>query len=412
MKSKENLAKVLSIDKSFKIVEVSEIDDKTVIVEVKRSRTDQCRACGSRKLTKHDLAKRPSIRLHNKIGVEKRIYIKFFRHRYRCLKCGNRFMDHGFGIQPYWRFTGNMIRIYFKELARNSFKGVTRVYGIHYRTLEKLVDEFVTDQVNWNEFKHLDVLRLGIDEHSFSGRNMVITIVELTTSTPLIILKRDTKAELKRFLHNIPWWIKRKIDEVAIDLRSRNRKAIEEELPGVNVVADRFHVVRDANMRFDERRHIQQELSSQGKKRRMKIPKKIFLKRYKNLTEIQLLKVEYYLDKYPYLKKWYNYKEKVASIYEKDDRNSARKYMNTLIETMKNEEDSDFHQWSGMLSRWQDPILNFYNNRTTTAMVEGYHNPIKLLKRISFGFKNVNIYVKKVMLGLVPYNVLSLKPNI
>lgn len=407
-----NLAKVLSIDKSFRIMEVAEIDGKQVNVTVKRKKPDQCRICGSRNLTIHDIAKEPSIRLHSRIGIEKKVYVKFNRHRYRCLECGNKFMDHGFGIQPYWRFTGNMVRIFFRELARNSFKGVTLIYGTHYRTLERLLDEFVTDEVNWNEFKHLDVLRLGIDEHSFSGKNMVITVVELTTSTPLIILKRDTKVELKRFLHKIPWWIKRKIDEAAIDLRSRNRKAIEEELPGVNIVADRFHVVRDANMRFDERRHIQQELSSQGKKRRMKIPKKIFLKRHRNLSQIQLFNVNYYLEKYPYLRKWYEYKEKVASIYEKADKTEALKYMNHLIESMRNEEDSDFHQWAGMLSRWHDPILNYYNNKTTTAMVEGYHNPIKLLKRISFGFKNVNIYVKKIMLGLVPYNVLSFKPNI
>lgn len=72
MTSKKNLAKVLNIDKSFRIMKVAENDDKKVFVTVKRIKSDQCRICGSKDLTIHDLAKKPSIRLHSKIGIEKR----------------------------------------------------------------------------------------------------------------------------------------------------------------------------------------------------------------------------------------------------------------------------------------------------------------------------------------------------
>lgn len=58
MTSKKNLAKVLNIDKSFRIMKVAENDDKKVFVTVKRIKSDQCRICGSKDLTIHDLAKK------------------------------------------------------------------------------------------------------------------------------------------------------------------------------------------------------------------------------------------------------------------------------------------------------------------------------------------------------------------
>ncbi len=39
----------------------------------------------------------------------------------------------------------------------------------------------------------------------------------------------------------------------------------------------------------------------------------------------------------------------------------------------------------------------------TTTVVERYHNVIKLHKRISFGFKDLDTYIKKITLALVPY---------
>lgn len=408
--TKDNLVKILAIDKEFRLTELKEIDDTSVVAEVERKGKIKCRRCGSRqKTTIHDRAHKKSSKLHNTIADEKKIYIKYFRHRYRCGKCGNKFMDYGFGVRPYWRFTGNMIRIFFKHMAKEGIVTVSKKFGIHYRTLEKLLNEMVKEEVDWSVFKHQDTIRLGIDEHSFSGHRMVITVVELVSSTPLIILKKDTKKELKKFLNSIPWWIKRRIDEVAIDMRTRNKYAVEEELSGVNIVADRFHVERDANMRFDWLRKIQQEISSQRQGRRVNIPRRIFFR--KNLNNRQKARIQHYLKKYPELKLWYEYKNRVNEIYRQKNKSAARNHIEKLIRDLSSSEDSDLNKWAKSLDRWKEQILNYYDNRTTIAMVEGYHNPIKLLKRISFGFKDVDLYVKKVMLGLVPHHVLCLEPN-
>jgi len=58
---------------------------------------------------------------------------------------------------------------------------------------------------------------------------------------------------------------------------------------------------------------------------------------------------------------------------------------------------------------WDRYILNYFDNRTTNAYTEGIHTKIKMIKRVSFGFRNVHVYIRKVLLSLFPLaTILSL----
>ena len=46
-------------------------------------------------------------------------------------------------------------------------------------------------------------------------------------------------------------------------------------------------------------------------------------------------------------------------------------------------------------------ILNYFNNKTTNGFTEGIHTKFKLIKRYSYGIKNPEVYVKKLILGFV-----------
>jgi len=54
----------------------------------------------------------------------------------------------------------------------------------------------------------------------------------------------------------------------------------------------------------------------------------------------------------------------------------------------------------GTIQRWRPHITTYFDTRLSTAMAEGFHTVVKLIKRISFGFRNVSRYRAKVMLGL------------
>ena len=58
-------------------------------------------------------------------------------------------------------------------------------------------------------------------------------------------------------------------------------------------------------------------------------------------------------------------------------------------------------QWGRTLQRWSPHILNFFDHRTTNAYTEGIHTKIKMIKRVSFGFR-----IRKMLLCILPKAVL------
>ncbi|MBW6440999.1 transposase [Patescibacteria group bacterium] len=54
------------------------------------------------------------------------------------------------------------------------------------------------------------------------------------------------------------------------------------------------------------------------------------------------------------------------------------------------------------LIRWQEYILNYFNNFSTNAYAQGCHKKVKMIKRMSFGFLNIENYIAKVMLAFAP----------
>ena len=51
--------------------------------------------------------------------------------------------------------------------------------------------------------------------------------------------------------------------------------------------------------------------------------------------------------------------------------------------------------------KWKKEILNYFDNYTTNGFTEGCYTKIKLIKRISYGFRNVYTYIAKMKLSFM-----------
>jgi len=54
-------------------------------------------------------------------------------------------------------------------------------------------------------------------------------------------------------------------------------------------------------------------------------------------------------------------------------------------------------KWRESLERWHNEIINHFISKSSNGKVEGYNGVIKLLKRISFGIRNSELYAKKII---------------
>ena len=222
------------------------------------------------------------------------------------------------------------------------------------------------------------------------------TVTEVKKRRVLGILRDDRIKTLKEFLSKIPG---DKVKEVCIDMKEGLRKAVEAVFPEARVVVDHFHMVADSNRRMDEARRIEQDVH---RKRKLKIPKKIFLIGREKLGEEKRQRVDELLERYPGLKGFYWAKEKIRELYRQENRQGATKLLDNIIFNLKLADDSELIRWGNTLKRWREPILNHFDNHTTNAFTEGCHTKIKMLKRISYGIRNVEVYWRKMLLGFVP----------
>jgi transposase len=98
---------------------------------------------------------------------------------------------------------------------------------------------------------------LGIDEHSFRGKDLVISLSCLSSGQLLAILPDQRQASLRTWLRALPIGVRSRVVGSCIDLKAGYRAVLRDELPEARIVADRFHVIADANRRLDETRRLE-----------------------------------------------------------------------------------------------------------------------------------------------------------
>ncbi|MEG4447151.1 transposase [Microcoleus sp. AT9_B5] len=51
-----------------------------------------------------------------------------------------------------------------------------------------------------------------------------------------------------------------------------------------------------------------------------------------------------------------------------------------------------------IITNWLDEIIAYFDNRTTSGVVEGVNNKLKLIKRSAYGFRNFDNYKNRCLL--------------
>lgn len=372
-----------------------ELKEHELIFHFRESREAECPVCGRWSRRRH--ARGQSRLVYHGVVFGRRVYLRVRNSRYLCRACGKPFTEVNPFIRPRQRRTKAAERAILESLRGRSFKSVREREGISYgvssRVLRRCVDP---ERIVWPEGE----IALGIDGHSFRGTRMVNTITDVHARCPLTILPDSRKESLKRFLREIPPEVRSRIREVCIDMDTLLLAAVEEELPEVPVVVDHFHLIQDANRRVDEARKIEQDAC------RREIHKKIFLIGQEKLTPREKERLDHYYLRYPSLKEFHWLKERLRRLYALRSKSAARQRLKDLAEIARLSDDAAMVQWGRSLERWSPYILNFFDHRTTNAYTEGIHTKIKMIKRVSFGFRNVDIYIRKMLLCILPLALL------
>jgi len=338
------------------------------------------------------------------ISGEKRVYIACTVRRFMCTKCRKPFTEP----LPSWmngkyRYTKFFEELTSKELVTSSFFDVSKSFGVSIHTLLGILKRRA-QEVEIPEGE----LILNVDEHSYRGRDLKIGIAAANKRKLLAILNDDNQTTLERYFNSWPPEAKSRVLEVCIDMKQSYLSILKEIFPKANIVIDRFHVIKEMNRQVDELRKILQPEGGKGLRR---IHRFLLLKSKDKLKsgEHEILKRTFKaFKKHPTLEGAYFVKEKVREMYDCKSKKEAERRLDMLLSQLEHYEVGKLAEMRNTLLRWKPYILNFFERRTTNAFIEGCHNRIKLIKRMSYGFRNFGNYVLKITLAFLPFLFLNL----
>jgi transposase len=195
----------------------------------------------------------------------------------------------------------------------------------------------------------------------------------------------------------------RQIKEVSIDLSGSYRGLIEKELPEANIIADRFHVMKiigdEFNSAIIQAKKTNELLPDSEEKEvvkeALKKSKYALLKPESNLTKNQREKLAEVIKACPDLARMHQQKESFRNIFEvvNDWQTGLEEIAKWMMVAKK-----DFEGSVGTIRRWLVEITGYFDNRTTSGVVEGINNRLKLIKRSGYGFRNFDNFALRCLI--------------
>jgi transposase len=394
------ITKVINLE-DIKVINYDFITDDEIVIEVENKlKVGQCPQCGH---TTDKIHQNHWYTVRDIPLSDYQVLLKVNRRQLRCTKCRKVFSESLDFIKTRRTYTKRLAMKVIKEVLETNVESTAIRNRMTASEVETLLKEQEADLL---KEKPLQLKKLGIDEITQlkGGKNYAAVLVDLETRKPITLLEKRNKAVIAEYLSSLGSEVLNQIEEVSIDLWIPYKSLIQEMLPNAQVVADRFHVMKQINQELDERRKQEKRAAVKIKNRQEREEKLAglthskypLLKKKESLNDQEKAKIHLLQKIAPELGEMYRNKEAIRDIFESQITSDEAlcKFLEWTQTAYK-----FFPKSCRTISRWIDEILAYFDHRTTQGIVEGINQKIKLIKRRAYGLTNFHNFRRRVLLN-------------
>jgi len=331
------------------------------------------------------------------------VYLEINRRQFKCDSCSKPFREELNFVNKKRSYTLRLAEDIIAQVLKSNIKSVAEKSHVTTEEIERMLRDVSESCL---KSKPSSLKRLGIDEIAWvKGQgNYCAVLIDLDSDKLIGILNERKQDHLREVFTQWGWEILEQIEEVSIDLWVPYKTLVQELMPNAQVVADRFHVMKQVNDELDRQRKQEKRQAEIEKNESKKSEilaglnksKYALLKNESSLNESQILKLKQVKLVSPILEIMHELKEDFRNIFEKNNDwlsglfnlgkwlNSAAQYFPSSYKTIR---------------RWLDEIVAYFDNRTTSGVFEGINNKLKLIKRSAYGFKNFDNFRVRCLLS-------------
>lgn len=394
------ITKVINIE-DIKVLNYDFITDDEIVIEIQNQlKVGQCPRCGK---TTNKTHQNHWYIVRDIPMSDYQVFLKVNRRQLKCTECQKVFSEKLSFVKSRRTYTKRLANKVIKEVLETDVENAARRNRMSSSEIETILKELEAELL---KEKPNQIKKLGIDEVTQlkGGKNYAAVLVDLETRRPIALLEKRNKAVIAEYLSSLGSEILNQIEEVSIDLWIPYKTLIQEMLPNAQVVADRFHVMKQINQELDASRKQEKRAALKIKncqEREKKLAgltysKYPLLKKKECLSEQEQAQIDLLQKVAPQLGEMYRNKEAIRDIFESPITSDEAfdKFLEWTQAAYK-----FFPKSCRTISRWIDEILAYFDHRITQGVVEGINQKIQLIKRRAYGLTNFHNFRRRVLLN-------------
>ena len=376
----------------LKILGQQEMENHFKVRVMYRRKKAICPCCGMVTNKVHD--RRPQHKKDRRLR-DKVVILTLIKRRFRCLSCGKVFTepDEVFGIR---RRSSHRFREYLgQEALHQTVRRTAQQEMVGEGLVRRCVAEEIGKRLEAKGVKETPEF-IGLDEFSVRGRRLFHTaICNLVGREVMEVVEGQGRQRVEEYLDKLAE--PERVKAVAMDMHEPFRQAVQMSLPRAKIVADRFHFIRHINGALDKVRSRLQGGSKRGKRHDLFRSRYTLLKGAERLAGWEKERLSQLFHRYPELGRAWALKESFRAWHRETDRRMAEERLGMLEKRIVNDSLPEFKELLHTFSNWREEILNYFDYRITNGFVEGKNNRIKTIKRMAYGYRNVDNFRLRIL---------------
>lgn len=379
--------------RGYRYVSTSYVEGHVVFRIEPRLEKLRCSECGSPEVIRRGSVSR---RFRCVPIGGKGVWLELEVPRLGCACGAVRQIELGFA-EPQRRHTKAFARYALDLLRCMTIQDVARHLHVSWDTIKELAKQDLRRRFGRPKLKHLR--HLAIDEISIGHGQRYLTVVLDLDCGAVVFVSEGKKAESL-----LPFWRRlrashAKVQAVAMDMSGAYISAVNDFLPGAEIVFDHFHVIKLMNEKLsDLRRELHREAVDQLGKKVLKGTRWLLLKNPENLDpqRKEPERLEEALRLNQPLATAYYLKEDLRQFWLQPHKTAARNFLTSWYLRAMSSGIRVLQQMAKTLLVHAAGLLAWYKYPISTGPLEGTNNKIKTMQRQAYGFRDKEFFKLKI----------------
>lgn len=365
---------------------------QTLTIHLKPTSSGTC-SCGKTALAVHDTTIRS---IKDRTMLEYQVQLRLPIRRIVCADCGI-VREHINWLTPYARQTTRLIMHVEALLRLLPIKHISQLVGLHWHTIKNIdksrLEKEVTEP-DWAKIK-----RLVMDEFAlFKGHRYATVIADADTHQVLWVGEGRSREAIRAFFIKLGEHCQQ-IEAVAMDMNTAFDLEVQHHCPNARVVYDLFHVIAKYGREVIDRVRVDQAnllKHDKSARKRVKRGRWVLLKNRDNLTEKQTGYLDELLSSNRELMTVYLLREQLKEMWYCTNEAEAMAQWELWWQQVNESGIKPLLQFGQRLKNYLHGIVASAVHPLHTCRLEGMNNKIKLMKRMAYGYRDIEYFFLKI----------------